>query len=68
MNAFGSLTSFLDKRGAVRTLTQRAKSIVNDDRGEEDEIKKHANRDLRYNGYTKWMLVEMRNEAAEKSQ
>ena len=53
------------KRGVVRTLTLRAKSIVSD-LGERKKELEHVRKALGYNGYPDWMLAETREEIKEK--
>ena len=53
------------KRGVVRTLTHRARSIVSD-LGERKKELEHVREALGYNGYPDWMLAETREEIKEK--
>ena len=52
------------KRGVVRTLTHRARSIVSD-LGERNDELKHVRTALGYNGYPDWILAETREEVKE---
>ena len=52
------------KRGVVRTLTHRARSIVSD-LGERNDELKHVRMALGYNGYPDWILAETREEVKE---
>ena len=52
------------KRGVVRTLTHRARSIISD-LGERNDGLDHARTALGYNGYPDWMLAETREEVKE---
>ena len=52
------------KRGVVRTLTHRARSIVSD-LGERNDELDHVRTALGYNGYPNWMLAETREEVKE---
>ena len=53
------------KRGVVRTLTHRARSIVSD-LGERKKEFEHVREALGYNGYPDWLLAETREEIKEK--
>ena len=53
------------KRGVVRTLTHRARSIVSD-LGERKKELEHVREALGYNGYPNWLLAETREEIKEK--
>ena len=49
------------KRGVVRTLTHRARSIVSDLEERKKELE-HVRESLGYNGYPAWLLAETREE------
>ena len=63
-SGYGALKRFEHKRGVVRTLTNRARSIVSD-LGERNKELDHVRTALGYNGYPEWLLADTREEVRE---